>query len=35
MWCSTVGVMVTLILTILAAPLVTAAQPVGKVHRIG
>jgi putative ABC transport system substrate-binding protein len=27
--------MVTLILSILAAPLVTAAQPAGKVHRIG
>jgi len=35
MWCSTVGVMVILTLSILAAPLVTAAQPAGKVHRIG
>jgi putative ABC transport system substrate-binding protein len=35
MWCSTVGVMVTLTLSILVAPLVTAAQPVGKVYRIG
>src|SRR5712691_2536828 len=35
MWCSTVGVMVTLTLSILAAPLVTPAQPAGKVHRIG
>jgi putative ABC transport system substrate-binding protein len=35
MWGSTVGVIVTLTLSLLAAPLVTAAQPVGKVHRIG
>jgi ABC-type uncharacterized transport system substrate-binding protein len=35
MWCSTVGVMVTLTLSILAAPLVTAAQPATKVYRIG
>jgi putative ABC transport system substrate-binding protein len=35
MWCSTVGVMVTLTLSILAAPLVTTAQPAGKVYRIG
>src|SRR5215831_15756082 len=35
MWCSAVGVIVTLILSILVAPLVTAAQPVGKVYRIG
>ena len=35
MWCSTVGVMVTLTLSILTAPLVTAAQPAGKVYRIG
>src|SRR5262245_59059988 len=35
MWCSAVGGIVTLILSILVAPLVTAAQPVGKVHRIG
>ena len=34
MWCSTVGVMVTLTLSLLAAPLVTAAQPAGNVHRI-
>jgi putative ABC transport system substrate-binding protein len=33
MWCSTVGVIVTL--SILAAPLVTDAQPAGKVYRIG
>jgi putative ABC transport system substrate-binding protein len=35
MWCSTVGVMVTLTLSLLAAPLVTDAQPAGKVSRIG
>ena len=35
MWCSTVGVMVTLTLSILAVPLVTTAQPAGKVYRIG
>jgi len=35
MWCSTVGVIVTLTLSILAAPLVTDAQPATKVHRIG
>src|SRR3989449_5221976 len=35
MWCSTVGVVVTLTLSILAAPLVTDAQPATKVHRIG
>src|SRR5712691_5949171 len=35
MWYSLVGVMVTLTLSILAAPLVTTAQPAGKVHRIG
>ena len=35
MWCSTVGVIVTLTLSILAAPLVTDAQPAGKVYRIG
>jgi putative ABC transport system substrate-binding protein len=33
MWCSTVGVMVTL--SILAAPLVTHAQPATKVYQIG
>ena len=33
MWCSTVGVIVTL--SILAAPIVTHAQPAGKVYRIG
>jgi ABC-type uncharacterized transport system substrate-binding protein len=35
MWCSTVGVMVTLTISILMAPLVTDAQPAGKVYRIG
>jgi putative ABC transport system substrate-binding protein len=35
MRCSAVGVIVTLTLSILVAPLVTAAQPAGKVHRIG
>ena len=35
MWCSTVGVMVTLTLSILAAPLVTDAQQPTKVYRIG
>jgi putative tryptophan/tyrosine transport system substrate-binding protein len=35
MWCSTIGVLVTLTLSILAAPLVTTAQPAGPVHRIG
>ena len=35
MWCSTIGVMVTLTLSILVAPLVTDAQPAGKVYRIG
>ena len=33
MWCSTVGVIVTL--SILAAPLVTHPHPAGKVYRIG
>jgi putative tryptophan/tyrosine transport system substrate-binding protein len=35
MWCRTVGVMVILTLSLLAAPLVTDAQPAGKVSRIG
>jgi hypothetical protein len=35
MWCGTVGVMVILTLSLLAAPLVTDAQPAGKVSRIG
>jgi putative tryptophan/tyrosine transport system substrate-binding protein len=35
MWCRGVGLIMTLILSLLAAPLVTVAQPAGKVHRIG
>ena len=35
MWCSAVGVIVTLALSLLAAPLVTDAQPVRKMYRIG
>jgi ABC-type uncharacterized transport system substrate-binding protein len=35
MWCRTIGVMVTLILSILMASLVADAQPAGKVYRIG
>ena len=35
MWCSAVGSIVTLTLSLLAAPLVTAAQPAGHVRRIG
>jgi putative tryptophan/tyrosine transport system substrate-binding protein len=35
MWCRTAGVIVTLILSILGAPLVADAQPAGKVYRIG
>jgi hypothetical protein len=35
MWCRTVGVMVTLTLSILVAPLVADAQPAGKVYWIG
>jgi putative tryptophan/tyrosine transport system substrate-binding protein len=35
MWCGSVGVMVTLTLSLLAAPLVTGAQPAGKVSRVG
>lgn len=35
MWCSTVGFIVTLTLSILAAPLSSEAQPPGKVYRIG
>ena len=35
MWCSTVGVIVTLTLSIIAAPLVTDARPATKVYRIG
>ena len=35
MWCSAVGVIVTLTLSMLVVSLFTAAQPAGKVHRIG
>jgi putative ABC transport system substrate-binding protein len=35
MWCSIVGSIVTLILSLLAVPLATTAQPSGKVYRIG
>ena len=35
MWCSTIGIIVTLSLSILAAPLVADAQPAGKMYRIG
>ena len=35
MWCSAVGCIVTLALSLLAAPLAAEAQPAGKVWRIG
>ena len=35
MWCSAIGVIVTLTLSLLAAPLATTAQPAGKMPRIG
>ena len=35
MWCSAIGVIVMLILSLLAAPLATEAQPVPQVHCIG
>lgn len=35
MWCSAIGCIVTLILNLLATPLATEAQPVGKGPRIG
>ncbi len=35
MWYSTVGCIVTLALSLLAAPLAAHAQPAGKVHRVG
>ena len=35
MWCSAVGCIVTLVLSLLAAPLAATAQPVGKVWRLG
>jgi hypothetical protein len=35
MWCSPVGCLVTLALSLLIAPLAAVAQPAGKVHKIG
>ena len=35
MWCSPVGCLVTLALSLLIAPLAAMAQPAGKVHKIG
>jgi putative ABC transport system substrate-binding protein len=35
MWCNTIGVIMMLILSLLAAPLLAMAQPAGKVWRIG
>jgi len=35
MWCSAIGCIVTLILSLLAAPLAATAQPAGKMPRIG
>jgi hypothetical protein len=35
MWCSTLGCLVTLILSLLAAPLAAEAQPAAKVPRVG
>src|SRR6266446_6196052 len=35
MWCSAVGCIVTLILSLLVAPLAAHAQPAGKMPRIG
>jgi putative ABC transport system substrate-binding protein len=35
MWCSTLGCIVTLILSLLAVPLAAGAQPAGKIWRIG
>ena len=35
MWCSAIGCLVTLTLSLLAAPLAAGAQPTGKVWRIG
>ena len=35
MWCSAVGCLVTLILSLFVVPLVTDAQPAGHVRRIG
>src|SRR5215471_13600821 len=35
MWCSTLGCIVTLTLSLLATPLLAVSQPAGKVRRIG
>jgi hypothetical protein len=35
MWCSAVGSIVTLLLSLLVVPLAAEAQPLGKVYRIG
>jgi len=35
MWCSAVGFLVTLALSLLPVPLVATAQPAGKLPRIG
>jgi hypothetical protein len=35
MGCSAIGCIVTLILSLLAAPLAAEAQPAGKVYRLG
>ena len=35
MWCRAVGVVVTLTLSLLAAPLAAQAQPVTKIPRVG
>src|SRR5258705_9323809 len=35
MWCRILWYIITLTLSLLAAPLATEAQPAGKVHRIG
>ena len=35
MWCSAVGYIMMLTLSLLAAPLTAKAQPPGKVYRIG
>ena len=35
MWCSAVGAIITLILSLLAVPPIATAQPQGKVYRIG
>src|SRR5437867_4451626 len=35
MWCSIVGSIITLLVSLLAVPLVAEAQPPGKVYRIG